>query len=652
MRDYLRVLSYLRQHPVRLASLVVCVVIASSLSSVGITFLSPLVRILFVEDPATVEQPFETTTQESETPAATPGTPGTPGPGGVKDIPLPTRLEELRSDLGRVAEGWLYRGTRMDMLNRLWMTLLAVYVLRNLFTFLQEALRAQLEQRAIHALRESLYYKIQRMPLSIFTRERTGYLMSRIIVDVDMMRGALVGVLVDFLSNFLMVSIALTLALIVNWKLLLVTLLIVPPNLALVTWISKRLRRGSHRVQEEMGEASSSLQEMITGIRIVKAFDVDGLERGRFDRVNRRYTRAYEKLKVLAALSSPVSEVLGIVIAVVIISFGGRLVLEGQLRPDLLVLFLGVILWVIGPIKTVLKANATLQQSLAAARRIFDVLDTPDEHDRHPATRFEVPLPQDALRFEHVGFEYRPGVEVLHDIDLEVKAGAVVALVGPSGAGKSTLVDLVPRFHDPTAGRLTLDGVDLREFELSALRRQIGVVSQEIILFYDTVAKNISFGAGDVDRQRIVDAAHTANAHAFIESLPDGYDTVIGERGLQLSGGQRQRLAIARAVLKNPPILILDEATSALDTESERAVQEAMERLMVGRTTLVIAHRLSTVIRADRIVVVQEGRIVESGTHQELLAVDGAYRHLYDLQFRGEGEGGHHTTRGASELAG
>jgi ATP-binding cassette, subfamily B, bacterial MsbA len=636
VRDYLRVLSLLRRHPARLGALVVCVIVASSLSSAGITFLSPLVRILFVEDPTPVEQVVE-----EDAPVQ-----------GVGDVPLPARVQELRSQVGRTLEGWLYRGSRTEMLTRLWTTLLAVYVLRNLFAFLQEALRAQLEQRTIHALREALHHKIQRLPLAVFTRERTGYLMSRIIVDVDMMRASIVGVLVEFMSNGLMVMIALTLALLVNWQLLLVTLLIVPPNLALMGWISKRLRRGSHRVQEEMGEASSTLQEMISGIRIVKAFDVDHLERGRFDRVNHRYTRAYEKLKVLAAMSSPVSEVLGIVIAVVIISFGGRLVIEGQLRADLLVLFLGVILWIIGPIKSILKANANLQQSLAAARRIFDVLDTVDEHDRFPATRDRVPPPSEGLRFEGVEFAYATGAEVLRGIDLDVRAGQVVALVGPSGAGKSTMVDLVPRFYDPTRGRLTLDGVDLREFDLGALRRQIGVVSQETILFHDTVARNIAFGAGDVPRERIEEAARTANAHAFVQVLPNGYDTVIGERGLQLSGGQRQRLAIARAVLKNPPILILDEATSALDTESERAVQEAMERLMIGRTTLVIAHRLSTVVRADRIVVMQEGRIVESGTHHELLALDGAYRRLYDLQFREEDARGDDPPRGAAELAG
>jgi subfamily B ATP-binding cassette protein MsbA len=635
MRDYFRVLRMLGADRPKLIALIVCIIIASTLSTVGVTFVSPLLRILFEENPGQTELAVEAPAAEAEVPD---------GPLSIAD-----KFSGAKDDLVDRFEAWFYTGTKMDQLWRLCFALLLVYSLRNLFTFLQEALRVSLEQRTIHRLREQLYREIQRLPLGFFSSERTGYLMSRVIVDVDIMRGAIVGVFKDLLSNGLMATLALTIAALMSWKLLLTTLLVVPPNMILVAWISRRLRRGSNRVQEEMGGAASALQEMISGIRIVKAFDVDGIENRRFHGVNENYTRAYIKLKVTAALSSPVSEVLGIITAAVIIAIGGRLVIEGQLRPDALGAFLGVMLWVIGPIKKMIRANSSLQESLAASRRVFMILDATKEGEATAATRAEVPPLREALVFDAVDFEYDSGTPVLKEINLRVGAGEVVALVGPSGAGKSTLVDLVPRFHEPTVGRVTVDGVDLREFDLGALRRQIGVVSQEVILFHDTVARNIAFGAGDVDRASIEAAARTANAHEFIELLPDGYDTVIGERGLQLSGGQRQRLAIARAVLKNPPYLILDEATSALDSESERMVQEAMERLMKGRTTLVIAHRLSTITRANCIVVMQEGRIVERGTHQQLLDQSGAYRRLYELQFSGTGS---HDAGDSPELAG
>lgn len=625
MRDYLRVLSLLRPHRTQLAGLVICILIASVLSSVSITFVSPLLRILFAEEPDPTQVQTEQVMEEE---------PATTEPEST--IPLPQGLQDKQDEWTAKLESMLYQGSREDMLWRLCVLLLLLFGAKNLFTFLQEVLRVRLEHQVIYDIRQSIYHAIGNLPLGFFSQERTGYLMSRVIIDVDMMRGAIVGVLTQLISNGVMVLLAFTFAALVSWQLLLTTFIVVPPNMLLVAWISRKLRRGSHRVQEEMGETAAVLQESIAGIRVLKSFDVHGRETGRFQRSNWSYFQAYVKLKVLEALSSPISEMLGIVTAVIIIAVGGRLVLQGDLRPDLLFLFLGVMLWVIGPIKKLIKSNSTLQQSLAAAARAFEVLDAPKETDGDEGGRTDVDGVEREIHFDHVDFDYQPGRPVLRDIDLRVRAGEAVALVGPSGAGKSTLVDLLARFYEPSGGRILLDGIPLSEIRLRTLRDMIGIVSQEVILFHDTVANNISFGSEDVAREDIEAAARVANAHDFITGLRDGYDTVVGERGLQLSGGQRQRLAIARAVLKNPPILILDEATSALDSESEREVQEAMARLMKGRTTFVIAHRLSTVRDADRIVVLLDGEIVEEGTHRELYQAGGKYRQLHDLQLDGE----------------
>jgi subfamily B ATP-binding cassette protein MsbA len=381
-----------------------------------------------------------------------------------------------------------------------------------------------------------------------------------------------------------------------------------------------------------MADMTAILQETISGVRVVKAFGMERFEQMKFGDFNRMYFREYTKMRRVADLSSPTSETLGILAAVVILWYGGRLVVSNQLDPANLMMFIGAMLWVINPVKALSKLNSVIQEGLVCAQRIFEILDIRTEAEI--AGDEDIEGINEAIVYEKVRFSYDGENTVLEDIDLRIGKGEVVALVGASGSGKSTLADLLPRFYEPVSGRILIDGRDISKIRISSLRALMGIVTQETILFNDTVFNNIAYGMSDCPMEDVVRAARAANAHQFIESMPHGYDTFIGDRGVQLSGGQRQRLAIARALLKNPKILILDEATSSLDVESEALVQEAIDRLVRGRTTLVIAHRLSTIKNADRIVVMENGRIRQVGTHEELIGEEGIYRKLYSLQIR------------------
>jgi subfamily B ATP-binding cassette protein MsbA len=395
----------------------------------------------------------------------------------------------------------------------------------------------------------------------------------------------------------------------------------------------RKLRRGNLRRGNVHGEMTSVLQETISGIRLVKASGTESYEEGRFAEGSNKYASSSLKLTRLALLAPPVTEIIGTVIAVLILWIGAWQVLRsGTMTGATLLAFLTLVLRLLQPLKQLSQMRTTAQSSLASAERLFEILDSPAEFQRDRGTRDMATFDRH-LEFENVSFSYGDA-PVLSNIDFSASKGEVVALVGPSGSGKSTLVDLIPRFYEPTAGRILLDGIDVRDIKLPALRSLTGIVSQETVLFHDTVRSNIAYGAVDqYSQEQIEAAARAANAHEFIIELPRGYDTLLGERGTRLSGGQRQRLAIARALLTDPPILILDEATSALDTESERLVQEAVDRLLQGRTVFVIAHRLSTITHADQILVLDRGEIVERGTHAELLARRGAYHRLYSLQF-------------------
>jgi subfamily B ATP-binding cassette protein MsbA len=422
----------------------------------------------------------------------------------------------------------------------------------------------------------------------------------------------------------------------ISWKLTLLALVILPILAVALQPMLKKLRKGNLRRGNVHGEMTSVLQETIAGIRIVKSFGTEAYEEKRFGEGSNKYARSSVRLTRLSLLAAPITEIVGTVIAVLVLWLGAREVLvAGSMTGATLLAFLTLVLRLLQPLKQLSAMRTTAQSSLASAERLFEILDSPAEFQRDRGTRDRASFDRD-IRFEKVSFAY-DGNPVLSNIDLEVRKGEVVALVGPSGAGKSTLVDLIPRFYEPASGRILLDGVDTREIKLPALRALTGIVSQETVLFNDTARNNIAYGMPDKYTQAQIEAAARAgNAHDFIMELPNGYDTVLGERGTRLSGGQRQRLAIARALLSDPPILILDEATSALDTESERLVQEAVDRLLQGRTVFVIAHRLSTISHADQIIFLDRGEIVERGTHAELLAKRGAYYRLYSMQFHGE----------------
>ena len=527
-------------------------------------------------------------------------------------------------------------GDKMASLQRVILVILIATTLKNVFTWLGGQLGARLQEYVTRDLRTATYKHMQRLPLSFFTRTKQGQILSRVLVDAESTKMLITTLVTNTLQNVFVIISYLIVLFSISWKLALYALIIAPALMGALQPLLKRLRKGYRRLRNDYGEMTSVLTEVTSGIRLVKSFGAEEYEERRWDEASARYTKGMVRVTKVSFLAQPITETIGVVITVGLLWIGARQVLvDGVLTGGALIAFLATVTRLLSPLKQVTQIPTSAQGALAAAERLFDVLDQPTERMLDKGTRTVDGL-RDAIVFEDVSFAY--GEEpVLQDVSVTARRGQVVALVGPSGAGKSTLVDLIPRFHEPTAGRILLDGVDLRDIRLDSLRSLMGIVSQDTVLFNDSVRHNIAYGtAGKYDDARLIEAARMANAHGFISELPEGYDTILGERGTRLSGGQRQRIAIARALLVDPPVLILDEATSALDTESERLVQEAIDRLLEGRTVFVIAHRLSTVVHADQILVLERGRVVERGTHQELLARGGAYSRLYNLQFRDE----------------
>lgn len=613
---YLRLMHFVKPYKKYLAGSIISTVFFSIFSGASIGLTIPLLNTLFNM--------------------------GNPQPLGVSQAT--GIVDKIKTSLADLFNRYVFEGTKSQALFKICVIIVVAFFLKNAFGYVQAYLMAFVEQGFMRDIRNALYRKLQELSIGYFTNERTGTLISRITNDVTVINSGISASFVTLVREPLMIIVYLVFALSLSWRLTLIAFVVIPFALLIISRIGMRLYKESDVSQRRMADITSVLQETISGMKIVRAFGMEHFEIKKFEEHTQSYYRSIKKITNIRNLASPITEFLSIMAGGIIIFYGGMQVLQsGMLSPSE---FMGVLLAVfqiMPSVKELTTVSNRIQESAAAGNRIFEVIDEEGK----------LPEPPDAavldgfrkeMEFQNVWFSYpltrigkaqkNPYTYVLKDVSFSVRKGEILAIVGPSGGGKSTMIDLVPRFYDPTKGSILIDGIDLRNVRVESLRSLIGIVTQETILFNDSVRNNIAYGLTDFSMERIMAAATAANANEFIQQLPSGYDTIIGERGTKLSGGQRQRLSIARALLKNPPIMIFDEATSALDSESEMLVQEAIERLMKNRTSIVIAHRLSTIKNADRIIVVDGGEIVQIGKHEDLVRQKGGiYKKLYEMQF-------------------
>lgn len=603
MKDYIRFLKFVKPHIWIMAIAVGCMIVSSGMGGVSLGMIIPLVDNILSGKAISI--------------------PGAQSP--------PVYLANLIDKINSIP--------RVVLLNWLILIIALIFFIKEMFLFFQTYFMSKLGQSVLRDVRLTIYKKLLELSNDFYGNKQVGELVSRVTFDVGIIVNSITEGLTDLLLQpiqllvYLAILIWIKVYFSISWPLTLITILIFPLVAYPVIKIGKKLRKISTATQESMSDINSLLFESIYGIGIVKSFSAEDYQIGKFRSYNNRYFKMLMKSVKRMTVISPLGEFVGVGCMAIVLWIGGKDVVEGRLSAGAFIAFLAALLSLIKPFKRLSRLYGISLQALAAITRVFNILDRePSVKDTKGA--FGLSEFKDCIEFKDIDFSYDTDIAVLKNVNIRVSKGEILAIVGMSGAGKTTLVSLLSRFYDAKKGRVLIDGKDIRDFNISSLRAQIGIVTQETILFNDSVRNNIAFGRPNAGIEDIIVAAKAANAHDFIMKMPDGYDTFIGDRGVKLSGGERQRIAIARALFKDPPILILDEATSQLDTESERLVQEAIDRLMTHRTVFVIAHRLSTIEHADKIVVLEAGSVLESGTHRELLEHSGVYRRLYELQFR------------------
>ncbi|NTW68377.1 MAG: ABC transporter ATP-binding protein [Chlorobiaceae bacterium] len=630
MSLYIRVLRYLLPSKGKVALVVIVSIMTSLLGVVSIYSVLPLLNAVFTAD-RSIESPLN---------------PGT-GPSQEKKVSTATEsssslvsgfdTEKLKAQVTTAFETAFHAETKERTLLNICLFLIAAFAVKNLFVYLNGQLIFRIQTKTAKKLRDDVFHNIIEMHLDYFNKNRVGNLMNLVYNDVQSVNNTVSTTFVNLLQNPFSILVYLGVLLVLSWKLTLFASFTSILIFFVIRIIGKEVKGLATSFRSRMGDMNSVLQEKFSGIKVIKSSAFENVELERFQ----AFTRDFRNLDIRIAryrnIIGPLNETLLVAAIALVLWFGGLQVFDGRMSSSELILFAFTLYSTMGPVKMFGDVNTQMQLGMVSAERLFDLLDTvPDiKNGTRPIEGFA-----HTIKFEDVCFKYSKEVDapnVLDHVSFELKKGEMVALVGQSGSGKSTTVDLLLRFYDVDSGRITIDGVDIREYDFKQLRRMIGVVSQEVILFNDTIQENIAYGTNEhITTERVILAAKMANAHQFIEEKPEQYQTLIGDRGVQLSGGQRQRLAIARAMVKNPELLVFDEATSALDNESEKVVQQAIDHALENRTALVVAHRLSTIRNADRIIVMERGRAVESGNHTELLELGGLYKHLYDIQFAGK----------------